>query len=106
MIWFVVVFTMTIESRIHLDEIPTDTYPSLWLDTDMLDAEWRDRYSTEPPTCWRVMMGQKPQPCDTLKLPDKPNAYRGNSSISALTISIEVASTSEEACGPTLERIG
>lgn len=69
MIWFVVFVSMTIEARIHLDEVPADTYPSLWLDTEMLDAEWRDRYGTEPPACWLIMVGQPPSSCGN---PEQP----------------------------------
>ena len=74
MIWFVVVITMTIEARVRLNEIPTDTYPSLWLDTELLDAEWLERYGTEPPDCWFVIVGEKPMPCNE---PETPEIKKG-----------------------------
>ncbi len=65
MIGFIVFVTLTIEARIHINETPDSTYPSIWLDTALLDRERRERYGTEPSACWFTMVGQKPIPCET-----------------------------------------
>lgn len=75
MTWLAAVIVMTagILAPVHLDEIPADSCTALWLDTEVLDTEWRTKYGTAPPSCWLAQVGQKPRPCDSLKWPVHSN---------------------------------